>query len=223
MSNIIIYDSGVGGQVVYEFLRDRLAEELEHQTHCLDFFADHANFPYGRKSESQLKEIVAENLHHFTDQGYEVIGIACNTASIIIEKFQLHVHASAKIFTIIEPTARAVLSLGLSSVHVIGSQFAIASHAYRDRLLRDQPDWQVTEAAEQDLIEAIERDDLPLVSSKIERLIAKLPTDTQVLVLACTHFSKVIDVFERAIQDARKELRVVDSSQVLVEEIHQSV
>ena len=78
MSKVIgFYDSGIGGLPYLEWLK-------KHTTGCsFRYLAESAHFPFGIKTEPEIKEIVVESIGRFIEKEHpDLIVIACNTASV---------------------------------------------------------------------------------------------------------------------------------------------
>ena len=72
---IAVFDSGVGGlTVLHEFLVSLPEEDYL-------YLGDSARFPYGTRSEADLRECVARNTAFLLERGTKLIVIACNSAS----------------------------------------------------------------------------------------------------------------------------------------------
>lgn len=75
-----IFDSGIGGL----FLLKKLHKKFPKQSFV--YLADKAHFPYGEKSFSFIRDLVKKNMEFLVAQGAKRIVVACNTASITLEK-----------------------------------------------------------------------------------------------------------------------------------------
>ena len=75
-----ILDSGQGGL----FLLHKLYQRFPKQDFvCL---MDKAHFPYGEKSPNVLRSLLRKNINFLTQQGVKEVIVACNTASVVLEK-----------------------------------------------------------------------------------------------------------------------------------------
>lgn len=73
-----VFDSGVGGQAVVNAIKKALPEAE------VIYAEDRENVPYGTKTPEQLKKLVTPILNKLSEQGCEVIVIACNTVTTTI-------------------------------------------------------------------------------------------------------------------------------------------
>lgn len=209
--NILVYDSGVGGRSVFHLLEEYFQTHERHDIQ-LHYFADTANYPYGTKTEEQLTNIVLGNIDRFLKEGNDLVVVACNTASSVIEH-----HPEKKyeqVITIIQPTVEAVKKESAESIYVIASQFTANNHVYSTALSLSEVNKKVTESAEQTLINAIEADDQQLIAAELSKIISKLPSES-VFLWGCTHFSLIKDRIQQEMETQGKLNQVVDPAEEL--------
>lgn len=214
MKKVLIYDSGVGGRAVYQLLFKHWQNQIETGEIQLDYFGDTNNFPYGTKTEAELKVIVDHNLQEFVQQEYDLIGVACNTASQIIDKH----FPQAQIITIIQPTIARIQELQPSSLFVIGTQFTIQNKIYSTLLSSKHFAMEVTEQAEQDLVSLVEEKKFPEIQTEIHRIISQIESG-QTILLGCTHFSVVKELFSWEIEKQHKKVTIIDPSEELAKKV----
>jgi hypothetical protein len=74
-SPIGVFDSGVGGlTVLHELLVSLPAEDYI-------YLGDTARFPYGERSQTELRRFAIEIADHLLEQGAKLLVVACNAAS----------------------------------------------------------------------------------------------------------------------------------------------
>ena len=78
MTKVGVFDSGVGGLSVAAAI-ERALPSLE-----VVYVNDRKNVPYGSKTHDVLLELVTPILQKLIDDGFEVIVIACNTATTLL-------------------------------------------------------------------------------------------------------------------------------------------
>jgi glutamate racemase len=71
-----IFDSGVGGLVIYERIKQYLPEVP------FLYYSDHLHFPYGEKTDEQVIEYSTKISSFLLQQGCKLVVIACNTATV---------------------------------------------------------------------------------------------------------------------------------------------
>lgn len=221
--NILIYDSGKGGLSVFHLLKQWIEDHHYSSKISLDYFADTANYPYGTKSDEELQQIVSTNLSQFQKDGTDIVGVACNTASGVIEKNKLVLgDAMNHVSTILEPTFSKIKTLHPSQLFIIGSQYTVDHHLYEEKLHQDFPSMEIVEHPEQVLINAIEYGEKAEIEHGVRRVIQQVPNHWYLL-LACTHFSLVREVFEKEIEQQNKEIILIDPAEELAGEIKDNI
>lgn len=71
------YDSGIGGLPYLRWMQER-TENCSYR-----YLAETANFPFGTKSEDEIRHIVINSIGRFIEKASpDIIVIACNTASV---------------------------------------------------------------------------------------------------------------------------------------------
>lgn len=71
-----VFDSGVGGLIIYQ----RIKEMLPHVT--FQYFSDHLHFPYGGRTDQEVIRYSMEISSFLVQQGCNMIVVACNTATV---------------------------------------------------------------------------------------------------------------------------------------------
>src|SRR5215204_7015037 len=98
---IAVFDSGVGGlTVLHEFLVSLPEEDFV-------YLGDDARFPYGARSEDQLREHVEEVTRFLLGRGTKLLVIACNSAASAADGVARGVAAEqgVEVVAVIEPEA----------------------------------------------------------------------------------------------------------------------
>lgn len=193
-----IFDSGIGGVTVLNEIKKRFPGE-EYL-----YFGDTANVPYGTKSETQIKSLVASASEKIKSKGIDALVIACNTASSIAYK---------EFKTILDPTPLIdVVDAGVNSVIeatkgeptlpvlILGTRATAKSKIY-SRLLHEQNENLVIHEQECPLLVPMIEEgwiDHPILKSTIAEYIAPyLKLKPGVALLACTHYPWIKLQFEQ--------------------------
>src|ERR1700689_2646687 len=72
---VAVFDSGVGGlTVLHELLVSLPGEDYV-------YLGDTARFPYGERSQAELRAFATEIAQHLLEQGSKLLVVACNAAS----------------------------------------------------------------------------------------------------------------------------------------------
>ena len=79
MAKIIVFDSGFGSLSIIQPIQKAIKSDII-------YFADQKNFPYGKKSRSQLTKIITETLN-FLEEKFQpdLIVIGSNTPSLLVQ------------------------------------------------------------------------------------------------------------------------------------------
>jgi glutamate racemase len=196
--HILIFDSGLGGLTVLEAIHDQLPEGR------FTFVADNAAFPYGALSEETLIERVISICDYFLPKIQpDILVIACSTASTLVlpllrARFPLPVVGvvpaikpaasltKSKLIallatpaTVNRPDTQALIDTYAQgcSVHRVGSPM-LARYA--------EAEFCGTPATDQELLEAIR-----------PCFIQRQETQTDVIVLGCTHYPLILKRLEK--------------------------
>ena len=208
MVDFVFLDSGIGG---IPYMTSLL--EKEKEASCV-YVADSANFPYGEKSHEKVVECVLSLVEKIICKfNPSVIVLACNTMSVnALESLREKFPQIDFVGTVPAIKLAASLSkkrrLGLLATH------ATCENPYNLELQKKfASDCQLIKRPDPDLISFIEHnaftakreDCLKAVEPAIRFFKEK---DCDVMILGCTHFLNVTDVFKQA---AGENLKVVDS------------
>ena len=111
MVRIVVFDSGFGSLSVIKQIRKKMKAEVI-------YFADQKNFPYGKKSVSQLRKIINRTISSL-DKEFEpdVIVVGSNTPSILLGGYK-----SSKILGVYPPLKEASAKTKSSSIAILTTQ-----------------------------------------------------------------------------------------------------
>jgi len=213
-----VFDSGIGGLTVLKELLTRLPGE------SFVYFGDTARVPYGTKSAETVLRFSRENVQLLLERDVKMVVVACNTASaeavaVIQDEFDV------PIIGVLEPGARAaVAATRRGEVGVIGTAGTVRSDAYRQSILRHNPDIHVYSQPCPLFVPLAEAGwiDHP-VTLEVARTYLDVYKDKNIdaLVLGCTHYPLLKDVIgkvmgpgvalvDSAIETAMEVERVLD-------------
>lgn len=198
-----VFDSGIGGLTVLP--------ALHAPTQIFDsyYLGDTAHFPYGEKTEAELVPLVLADIAHLVTAGCSLIGIACNTASIVWNELVSQLPEPVKhqannyVLNTISTTMQALAQLDRrQTIGIIGTSFTVQSGAYRRAIERQFPSARpvILQSAEQSLVNAIEHDDPAAISQELARIMhffSAYPLD--VFILGCTHYGHIAPAIKRAL------------------------
>jgi glutamate racemase len=206
-----VFDSGFGGLTVLRAILPRLEGKLAG-TRCL-YLGDTARLPYGSKSRETISRYAVSSVEFLQQQGADFLVIACNTASALALD-DIRAASSVPVLGVIETGAAAVASISQTmSALVLGTAATIASHAYSSAL--SHLGLQATEKACPLLVPLVEEGwtDHP-VTDEVVRIylgeaLASAKNAPDTLLLGCTHYPLLRQVFARHIPAGMK---IVDSA-----------
>jgi glutamate racemase len=208
-----VFDSGFGGLTVLRALIARLPQAR----FC--FLGDTARLPYGSKSRRTIARYAAQSAQFLVrEQGAEFLVIACNTASALALDAIQDAVPEVPVLGVIEPGAGAARAASKTGdVLVIATDATVHSHAYaaacKTHGLR------AIEKACPLLVPLVEEGwtNHPVTAEVIEIYLNELRAEAaehgfnpDTLVLGCTHYPLLRDLFEQAV---RPGVRVIDSAE----------
>lgn len=189
-----VFDSGLGGLTVAEYIRERMPEE------DILFFADSKNMPYGDKTKEELRNIAVENVRYLNTYPLKALVIACNTMDSTAPQV-IRENTTVPVYGVIRPAVEKALLVSESKkIGVIATRATVKSGAYRKLLKSLSPDANVTSRSCPLLTPMIEdgsfrdREKLMPVLEKYLSVFRKKGIDT--LILGCTHYPIVAKEIE---------------------------
>jgi glutamate racemase len=170
---------------------------------------DTAQFPYGEKTEAELVPLVLADINSLVKSGCSIVGIACNTASIIWRMMvaQLPVSSQHKaqtcIVDTISTTIKKVQELDQhKTIGIIGTSFTVNSGMYAQAILSQFPDSKpiILQSAEQTLVDAIEKGDQSAIKKELTRITDHFSSyDLDIFILGCTHYGHIAPALQAAL------------------------
>lgn len=202
-----IFDSGAGGLAALSELRRLLPKE------DIIFLCDKENAPYGTKSDTDIAAIAEGNIKRLINAGASRVLIACCTASALYGR--LSDYARSASVPIIAPAAKYATEVSKSGrIAVIATNLTVSLGAFDKAIRAYKNGARVTQIPAQALVEIAEKaaHGMPIESKEskyIENLADEiLKTDTDTLVLGCTHFSHLKDGIKKLLGN----VNIVDSA-----------
>lgn len=124
MVKIVVFDSGFGSLSIIKQIRKKMKAEVI-------YFADQANFPYGKKTILQLQRIVSKTIIFLENEFKpDLIIVGSNTPSILLDRF-----SSSKIIGVYPPLKEASKKSKHSSIGILTTQNVLKSKKI-DSLIR---------------------------------------------------------------------------------------
>jgi glutamate racemase len=196
---IAVFDSGVGGLTVLHECLVSLPEE------DYVYLGDDARFPYGARTEEELRAHVEQVTSFLLERGAKLLVIACNSAASAGQEVAREIAAEAgiEVVAVIQPEAEIAGALTQSGhVGVLATPATVRSGAYLQALSHQQRSLTVTEVEAPDLAAIIQRG-FPFSDSVVEMVrsycapLKKADVDT--VILGCTHYPLVAPMLQRVL------------------------
>jgi glutamate racemase len=196
---IAVFDSGVGGlTVLHELLVSLPAEDYA-------YLGDTARFPYGDKSQAQLREFSLEIAEHMLAAGAKLIVVACNAASSaalsVLEQHLARTGRRVDVIGVVAPaTQLAVAGSRNGRIGLLATPATVASGAYERVVSASDPHVHLESVACRDLAPIIQGG-FPFDQSVVATVrgycepLRRAEVDT--VILGCTHYPLVAPMLQR--------------------------
>ena len=211
-----VFDSGFGGLTVHRALLEVLPDR------DFIYLGDNRNAPYGVRPPLDVLTLTCAGIEHLFAQGCTLAVIACNTASTVALRWIQQQWLPARhgdgdvarnVIGIVVPTIEAATGIGWdqdtarlqptnpsSTIAVFATRRTVETECYPTEIRKRRPDIRVVQQACPELAGSIERG-LPrdemrvLVDGYVQELLRKLDTAPECVILGCTHYPLVADLF----------------------------
>ena len=215
-----VFDSGFGGLTVHR----ALIESLPGRDFV--YLGDNRKAPYGVRPPIDVLNLTCAALERLFAEGCTLAVLACNTASTValrwIQQQWLPVRRredgiARNVIGIVVPTIEAATGIGWdedgtpvqpakqsSTIAVFATRRTVETDCYPVEIRKRRPDITVVQQACPELAGSIERG-LPrhdlhaLVDRYVRELLGKLGTAPECVILGCTHYPLVADLFAAAL------------------------
>jgi glutamate racemase len=210
-----VFDSGVGGLSFFRELDQR------HPSVSRIYLGDHANLPYGLKSQKEIVRLTNIGVSQLIALGCTEIVIACNTASVLaassIKENLNRTSSKTRIFDISSPTIGFLESELKSKEHAsekkkykigVFATLATVKSSYFSEKINGFGNAEVQQVICHELVEVIENySSIDRIRACIYSYVHQLKqkfSDTipHVVILGCTHYSVVREIFDEALGES---------------------
>lgn len=196
LKGIGCFDSGAGGLTVVR----RILQERPDA--AVTYLADGIHWPYGERSMAQVGGFTRRGVERLEAEGLGPVVIACNTGSVAWPAEERP--AGSDVIDMLAPVRAEIARRAPERVLVLATRATVDSGRYLSAMQAACPATHFTQVAAQDLVSLVEQgnwtQDSALASARAA--LAKAPR-ADLVVLACTHFGAVTEVFEELLGDAR--------------------
>ncbi len=167
------------------------------------YLADTAHFPYGPWPAEDIRRFMRSIITYLQGRGCDLVIVACNTSSAAGLP-AMRAEFSVPLFDVLSPGAReAARRTSRGKVAVIATEGTVRSGAYERAIRAASPTVEVISRPCPSLVEIAERGwDIPdaVKEREVRRCLGPLlSAGIDVLVLGCTHYLLLMDVFQRVV------------------------
>ena len=213
MTNIGVFDSGVGGLWILKHLK----AELPGYNYV--FFGDQAHVPYGKRGMQEIKSFSEGITKFLISRNCKVIVIACNAASAASLKY-LRAKFPEVIFVGMEPAIKkAVEVTDTKKVGVLATPATFQGELYNSIVERFAHDVSIFKDTCEGLVGQIEKGDLDgkgtreILEKALKPMIEK---NIDTVVLGCTHYPFVIPMIKEIVGSS---VNVIDPTGAIVRQV----
>jgi glutamate racemase len=208
-----VFDSGVGGLTVLRAIQEHLPAE------STIYVGDLARCPYGTRPQEEVKGFAIQIADYLAGLDVKMLVVACNTATAAAFDI-LRARYSFPVIGVVEPGAREALRISRGRrIGVIATIGTVESGAYRAAIGQMDPSATTIERSASWLVPVVERGALGRASIEVQlapTMVEMRDQTVDTLILGCTHFPLVRDIFEA---EAGPEIVVLDSAETTASEV----
>ena len=196
-----VFDSGLGGLSAVREIRSLLPAE------DLIYFGDTGRVPYGTRSRETIRRYAAQDIRFLLSHAdCKAVVVACGTVSANALDM-LRENNDIPIIGVIDPAVEAAARATKNgNIGIIATPSTIASGAYEQALLAQNPDFRVISQACALFVPLVENGfvdaDDPIPRLTAERYLAPIKeSGADTLILGCTHYPLLSAVISAVLPD----------------------
>ncbi|MDO8503163.1 MAG: glutamate racemase [bacterium] len=187
-----VFDSGLGGLTVAREIKNL------HANQSIVYIGDTARVPWGIRSPKIIESFSLQLLSFLLKKQVDMIVVACHTASSVAIP-ALQKATQLKVTGVIEPSAKDAVEKSKSTIGIIGTPTTIKSQAWPTAINLVDPIKKVVSNAAPLLVPIVEEglenhEVAKIMVSEYAKPLIEQNIDT--LVLACTHYPLLYNVFK---------------------------
>jgi glutamate racemase len=196
---VAVFDSGVGGlTVLHELLVSLPTEDYL-------YLGDTARFPYGDRTQEELRTFAVEIAEHLLDEGAKLLVVACNSASAAaLDVLEQHLERTGRdvdVIGVLKPAAQlAVVASHTGRIGLLATPVTVANGAYERAVKAFDPHVQLESVACPDLAGIIQGG-FPFDEQVVETVrgyCAPLRTaEVDTVILGSTHYPLCAPILQR--------------------------
>ena len=200
-------DSGLGGlSVLIEAVREMPGEDFL-------YYGDSLNAPYGVKSQEEIKRLTYHVVSILLEKGIKGLAVACNTATGAAVRSLREDYPDLPIVGI-EPAIKPAVEMNKGGrIIVLATPMTIAQEKYKKLVQRFKGDTDLVSVPCPGLMEFVEHGDLEgpeLYDYFEEHLKRHLTSDTETIVLGCTHYPFIKPRLQEYLKG--RDIEIIDGS-----------
>lgn len=207
-----IFDSGVGGLSIATAVQRLLPHE------AIVYFADTAHFPYGSRSEAEVRELACAATDRLLSHGAKLVVVACNTASSVALTL-LRQRYAIPFVGVVPGVKPATLTTTNGRVAVLATEATFQTSVFAELVQQFAEGVDVTCQVCPDLVALVERGEAagPEADRRLHQYIDPLvAAGVDTLVLGCTHYAFLADAIRRVAGPA---VRVIDTAPAVAQQV----
>ncbi len=181
-----VFDSGLGGLTCIKQLHSILPNE------DIVYLGDTGRVPYGTRSEKTIIEFTKQDIAFLQSMDVKLIVIACGTVSSVALP-KIDTKDLPPIIGVVDCSAYAAANnTKTKKVGVLGTPATIKSRSYMNRIIELDNEITVTGVSCPLFVPLVENGYIDaenqITTLVAEQYLAKLPKDTDTVILGCTHY-----------------------------------
>ena len=194
-----VFDSGVGGlTVLHELLVSLPSEDYL-------YLGDTARFPYGERTQDELRSFSIEIAEHLLAAGAKLLVIACNSASAAaVDAVERHLRATGRdidVIGVLRPAAQmAVVATHTGRIGLLATPATVASGAYERAVFALDPHVHLESVACPDLAPIIQGGfpfDEDVVQTVRAYCVPLREAEVDTVILGSTHYPLCAPILQR--------------------------
>src|SRR5437588_8817928 len=197
---VAVFDSGVGGlTVLHELLVSLPTEDYL-------YLGDTARFPYGERTQQELRTLALQIADHLLDLGAKLLVVACNAASsaaLLTLEEHLATVPDVDVIGVVSPaTQLAVAGSRTGRIGLLATPATVASGAYERAVRAADPHVQLESVACPDLAPLIQAGfpfDFEMVETVRAYCAPLRAAAVDTVILGCTHYPLVGPMLQRVL------------------------
>jgi glutamate racemase len=200
-----VFDSGAGGLTVVRALR-KLAPKLD-----IIYLADTTNMPYGDRSDDEIRQLTVRAFELLRARGATTIVSACNSvsASVIRPMMEFLDVREARVIEMVGSAIDELESQGIVQAICLATPATVRSGMYVG--LAAAKGIELTCLACPTLAGLIESNaPLKILYATVDALMRNFPEDAHAVLLGCTHYPLILDIFEETARLQGQSFKFVD-------------